>query len=351
MKKLIAVLGAVMFNTMIAVVFSTVTGAEPLMCVGVANGLGLAMGFTPMPQNVFFDPLLREISLAEIRTAFYPDTSWLGRARNFDQYVVADVLKIGDAGADPDVIWNNTTYPIAIKEREDGRLEYSLDNAATENSRIGSIEQMLRVEDYRGDVIRSHRDSLRVACGKRAAHAYAPQANAAKNPVFATSGDSVELLGSNVKAITYKDLLKVKTEFAAHNLFAKGGNLVCLLHPYHQQQLLESDIERFKYLSDLQTGKATRFAGIDFYEYSDMPLFNRSTLVKKAFNAAPENTDSSAVSVFFIDNLVFRADGSYDMFMREKDPEWRGDIVGFQKRFLALPIKAEGIGALVTVSA
>ncbi len=346
------VLAAIMFNTLVALVFSAVMNIEPLTCIGVANGAGLALGAANFEMNFGLHiPLLREISLAEIRTGFYSETSWLGRARNFDQHVTADVLKMGDAGADPEVLWNNNTYPVPISEREDGKLEFTLDTADTENSLVTSLQKMLRVEDYRGDVIRSHRDTLRVGCGRRAAHAYAPVSNAAKTPVLPTTGNSTDIEGSNFKAVTYKDLLAIKTRFSAHNLFSKGGRLVCLLHPYHQQQLLESDIERFKVLTNLDTGVPTRFVGMDFYEYGDVPKFNRSTLQKKALTAEAAGTDSPAVSVFFIDNLVFRADGTYNVFMREDDPEYRGDIIGFQKRFLAAPIKAEGYGALVSVSA
>ena len=37
------------------------------------------------------------------------------------------------------------------------------------------------------------------------------------------------------------------------------------------------------------------------------------------------------------------------MYARENDPEERGTIVGFDKRFIALPIRNKGIGAIVGV--
>ena len=43
-----------------------------------------------------------------------------------------------------------------------------------------------------------------------------------------------------------------------------------------------------------------------------------------------------------------RAMGTVDMFAKEKDPEIRGDIIGFQMRALALPIRNKAIGAIYT---
>ena len=39
------------------------------------------------------------------------------------------------------------------------------------------------------------------------------------------------------------------------------------------------------------------------------------------------------------------------MYSRENDPEERATIVGFDKRFIALPIRGKGIGAIVSATA
>ena len=42
-----------------------------------------------------------------------------------------------------------------------------------------------------------------------------------------------------------------------------------------------------------------------------------------------------------------KADGTVQMYERFNDPELRGTVVGFDKRFIALPIRNKGIGAIV----
>ena len=43
-----------------------------------------------------------------------------------------------------------------------------------------------------------------------------------------------------------------------------------------------------------------------------------------------------------------KADGQVHLYERFDDPEERGTILGFDKRFIALPIRSKGIGAIVS---
>lgn len=43
-----------------------------------------------------------------------------------------------------------------------------------------------------------------------------------------------------------------------------------------------------------------------------------------------------------------KADGNVFMYAKENDPEQRGTIVGFDKRFIALPIRNVEIGVIVS---
>ena len=46
-----------------------------------------------------------------------------------------------------------------------------------------------------------------------------------------------------------------------------------------------------------------------------------------------------------------RADGEIYMYANIDDPSERGTIIGFDKRFIALPIRGKGIGAIVSAAA
>ena len=68
---------------------------------------------------------------------------------------------------------------------------------------------------------------------------------------------------------------------------------------------------------------------------------------KVAFNSEESGAFSS---VAFYSKEVMKADGEFYMYSREDDPEQRGSIIGFDKRFVALPIRGKGVGAIVSQS-
>ena len=78
--------------------------------------------------------------------------------------------------------------------------------------------------------------------------------------------------------------------------------------------------------------------GFDLYTFSQLPYYNATTGQKVAFGTSAADTDTQC-SLFYCSNEVMRADGDIDVFARYKDPEQRGDLIGFQKRFTALPIR------------
>lgn len=73
--------------------------------------------------------------------------------------------------------------------------------------------------------------------------------------------------------------------------------------------------------------------------------------MKKAYGAAvTEDTDTQA-SLMYCDTEVMRAMGTTEVFAKYKDPEQRGDILGYQQRFTALPIRGKYTAALYSEKA
>ena len=63
-----------------------------------------------------------------------------------------------------------------------------------------------------------------------------------------------------------------------------------------------------------------------------------------------EKQTEQFASVAFYKHEVMKADGEIYMYARYDDPEERGTIVGFDKRFIALPIRNKGIGAIISAA-
>ena len=78
-----------------------------------------------------------------------------------------------------------------------------------------------------------------------------------------------------------------------------------------------------------------------------MPTYSvvNGALKKIAFSAQKSN---QFASVAFYAKEVMKADGETYMYASVDDPKERGTIIGFDKRFIALPIRNKGIGAIVS---
>jgi hypothetical protein len=285
--------------------------------------------------------LNKQVWTDQIMKNYYPENTFLKYARDFTGLVENDIINMADCGFDPTVLINNTTYPITIVEREDIPKAFEIDLFETENTLVRNPEAVEMSYDKMESVIYGHRMALQASTGAKAAHAFAPTGETAFTPVIATTGEDN---GEGFKRVRVEDFLKLKRRFDMLNIPSDKRFLV--LEPRHLEDLILFDLKSFKDITDFVNGAPKRFAGFNILEFNNNPTYNSDTLVKKAFGAVVAPTDSFCTFAFSSDE-VMKADGSVQMYERLNDPELRGTVVGFDKRFIALPIRNKGIGAIV----
>jgi hypothetical protein len=76
--------------------------------------------------------LRTEVWVKQLTKNFYPDTSFLKCAKDFSPLVENHAINMTEVGVDPEVLINNTTYPISVTQREDTPLRMELDKFQTE---------------------------------------------------------------------------------------------------------------------------------------------------------------------------------------------------------------------------
>jgi hypothetical protein len=284
--------------------------------------------------------LEKEIWVNQLMENFYPDSSFLKYARDFSALVDYNAINMAEAGADPKVLVNNTTYPIKITQRVDKPLRIELDKFETENTLVRRPEAIEYSYDQLESVLMGHRNTLRAKTAMKAAHAYAPQEDSTYTPVIQTTGAAV----SGRKRLQIDDILLLKERYDNAMIPLEGRYLV--LNPSHVTDLILFDAKNLGNLTDLQNGKPKRFAGFNILQTASTPKYN-SSLQKIAFDGEEEG---NFCSFSFHSDEVMKADGDVFMYARENDPAERGTIVGFDKRFIALPIRNKGVGAIVSAS-
>ena len=286
--------------------------------------------------------LNKQIWTSQIMKGFYPMASFLNYAKDYSALAEYDVINMADAGFDPTVLVNNTTYPISITQRADTPLSFELDLFETENTLVRSPESIEYAYDKMESVIYGHRMALQTKTALKAAHAFAPNSDSQFTPVVRTTGDDN---GEGYKRIKIEDILKLKRKFDLMDIPVDKRFLV--LDPRHTEDLILYDLKSFKDVTDFVNGTPKRFAGFNILEFTKNPVFDNTTGVKKAFGAVAPGNDVFS-SFAFCSEEVMKADGTVKMFERLNDPELRGTVVGFDKRFIALPIRNKGIGAIIS---
>ncbi len=110
---------------------------------------------------------------------------------------------------------------------------------------------------------------------------------------------------------------------------------------------MRQDMKAFKDILEMANGQPSKVAGFSILEFSKNPTYDNATNNKKAYGAAALPSDSYC-SFAFQGDEVMKADGEPHMYATIDDPKERGTIVGFDMRFIGLPLRNKGIGALIS---
>jgi len=247
-------------------------------------------------------------------------------------WVENDKINLAEAGADPDVLINNTSFPINTNDRTDTPLAISLDLFDTENTRLRNAELVELAYDKRSSVVAGHKNALLHKFAQRAIHSYAPTSNATFTPVLDKTGNA---------KFSFEDIIELQLKY---NEIDASDDRVLVLSPKHQADLYKEDKGLFK---AVMAKSGEPLYGFKVYTYSKMPIYVKASKTKKAFGSAFNPTDDAVASISFCASEVMKAIGTIDMFATIKDPAQRADIIGFQMRGVALPIRNKTLGAII----
>ena len=289
--------------------------------------------------------LRTQVWVKQLVEKFHPDTSFLKFMKDFTALVDNDKINIAEAGIDPEVYVNNNTYPLGIEIREDIPHTFELDKFETKNTLVLRSEVIEFSYDQLESVLMGHRKTLRTSTGAKGAHAIAPAGDTPDTPVIPTTGDDN---GEGKKRLKVEDVLRLKNRYDALEAPKDGRYLV--LHPNHVEYLILHDLKAFKDITDFVNGVPKRFAGFNILEFTRNAKYNKNSLEKVDFSAPVAATDTFSSFSYHRDE-VMKADGSVHMYRRDNDPELRGTVVGFDKRFICMPIRNKALGAIVSVDA
>lgn len=348
MKKVLTMITALLFNIFMGAIVGFAMGFAPAIGAVGAVGLSAVMGEF-MPAGVLGVGVLKEVWTGELVKKFRNDEagSFLDGITDNSQYAENDVIHMVDISADPDVLVNNTTYPLAIQELEDGDIALKLDKFQTKATPITDDELYALSYDKMASVKERHGEAITENKFAKAIHALAPDQHTVATPVLKTTGAVDGDGDTGRKMLTRKDIIALKKAFDKAGVPLAGRRLV--LCPDHVADLLQEDQAFAKQYYNYESGKIANLYSFAVYENVDNPFYKTADSKKIAFGTAPTEADFQA-SVAFSEKRVFKASGSTKMYYSsaETDPLNQRNLVNFRHYFVALPNKKEAIGAIMS---
>ena len=340
MKKFL-LLFAVAFNCIMGGTMAFAMGGNPVIGAVGMNAVGAAASFVPgidaLRSGVYVEVWIGEI-IKQFTHAM--QNTFLDGVPDYSQYSQANVLHLVEAGVNPDVVINNTTYPLTVQDLADGDKAISLDKFQTKPTSVTDDELYaisydkisLKKEQHGNAIVESELD--------KAIHAFAPAANTAATPVIAATGE----YDGTRRRLTRKDVITLKNKFDKMKVPQAGRRLV--LCPDHVQDLLLQDQTFANQYYNYGNGVITRMYGFDIYEYVNCPLYTTAG-AKKSYGAVASTGEFQASVAFYVPRM-FKATGDTTMYYSEAktDPTNQRNLLAFRSYFVALPQKNEAIGAI-----
>ncbi len=348
-KMIFSVLCSLLISVLAGTGVSMATGLPAMEVSGVLMGISLI----PMPTmgGISLATVYREVWTKEVIKGFnsaVKDT-FLDGIPDKSQYVTGDdeaqVIHSVYFGVAPDVLINNTTYPIPVQALDGSDVAISLDKYQTKATPVTEDELYALGYDKMASVKDAHVDAIVANRLKKAIHALAPASNAAKTPVLLTTGAFTTDLSR--RRLTWENVISMREAFTAAGMPLDDLRLV--LCADHVNDLLLADQAFQKLYVNREAGIITSQLGFEIREYSSNPYYTTTSKAKLSFGAVP-GVDDRQASVVFNVKRARKATGKTQMYFSDAktDPLNQRNLINFRNYFICLPSVNEAIGAIVS---
>jgi hypothetical protein len=274
--------------------------------------------------------------IARINTKLHHDFLFINEALDLSAFVESNCINLVEAGVNPAVLKTNTTYPVPAGTTHERFPLLTLPYFHTESTIVQNVELAEHNDEKMESIIYDHRTQLILNQLNQSLHAYAPTTHSNATPIIPSTGKPT----GGYRSISYDDIASLATRFDHENIPRTGRILV--IDSRAQEQLRIEDRNLFHQMMQ----EAGYIYGFKVSAYDNMPIYNENGK-KTPYSHELEPSDRYAYAVAFQKEEVMKAIGTTSMYYRLQDKDARGDIIGFYQRFLSLPVRNRGIGAII----
>jgi hypothetical protein len=276
---------------------------------------------------------------------------WLMRAADETKNVLGGAtVYIPQAGNDPAIEVNTSTYPGVAVQRTDSDVNYNLDRYRTVPSHVAWEELQTISYDKLDSVLSGHGNALAEAVGDVMLVKWAPTV---AGKLFSTTGSSVDPVGNQVgtrNGMEPKDLIRVMSAMNTDNVPNKGRICVidAYMYDYFYNKLTDSQMNAFNQFADNATGRVGRLHGFDIYMRSSVLNYAAAATSPNAYAATQLATDNLA-SLCYHEDMVAKAVGETKLFTDKDNPLYYGDLFSAILRMGGRKKRADNVGVYAIV--
>ena len=340
----------------LSLVVAMLIGTATFGAAGGAAAVLLSMIPKGVPTGALCADVIPEVWTKEfIKALNHADTgTFLEGISDYSRFVKdGNIIHMIDFDLDPEVLVNNTQYPIPVQEMNNSDIVLSLDKLQTKATPVTDDV----VYDIKAELMPHVIEEHRVAIGEyrldKAIFNFAADANTNATPVIATTGvefdsNAVKTDGTRLR-LTRADIIKLKTAFDKMSVPLAGRRLV--LCPDHVADLLVGDLAFAQQYQNHTTGAIAKMYGFEIYEFVANPVYTANGS-RKAYGVAAEQGEYQA-SVAFHVSRVGKATGERKFYLSraETDPLYQRNLYNVREYFLAMPKKKEALGVIYSGTA
>lgn len=337
---------AVLVNCVMGGVLASTVGVDPVIGAVGLNVVAATVG-NVVPAGSLRAGVYTEIWTGELVKYLRRglEATFLDGIPDASSIVNNDVIHLVEVGVDPDVLINNTTYPIPLQALDDKDIAIQLDKFQTKVTPVTDDELYAISYDKMARVKESHGNAINDSKFAKAAHALCAQSNTATTPVLETTGARDEATGR--LKLCVQDLIELKR--ALDKLKVPADNRRLVLCTDHVNDLLEtSQVFKEQYNINRNDGTVGKLYGFNIYEFANNPLYTKAG-EKKAVGAEAETGEFQCSFAFYVPR-TFKATGSTKMYFSEAstDPEYQRNKINFRHYFVCLPKKNDAGAVLMS---
>lgn len=260
---------------------------------------------------------------------------WLFRSSDASAKVLGgSTVYIPQAGADPAVEVNSTSYPGTPVVRTDSDVNYPLDIFRTVPHAIPWAELQDISYDKLDSVLSQHYNTLIEAIGDQMLIRWAAIVSGKQ---IRTTGADVDPVGNQTgtrKGFSHKDLQAAMIAMNVANV-PKNGRVAVIddnMYGFFYDEMSDKQWNAYNQFANNATGQVGRLHSFDIYTRSAVLNYGTASLTPNAYAATQLASDNLACLCWHPD-FVERAQGEIKRFIDKDNPEWYGDITSSIVKF------------------